>query len=64
MWLQFGGGLMCFHPFHKDFAISFKAHPLGFKGGNLGFTSKVQKEAKARAIAQQKSKGHVLARLQ
>jgi hypothetical protein len=55
---------MCFHPFHKDFATSFKAHPLGFEGGNLGFTSKVQKKTKARAIVQQKSKGHVAARLQ
>ncbi len=47
-----------------DFVSSFIAHLLGFKDLNLGFTSKVQKATRARAMIQQKSvMGHVAARL-
>jgi hypothetical protein len=51
--------------FYKDFVASFIADLLGFKGLNLGFTSKVQKTTRARAIVQQKSiLGHIATRLQ
>jgi hypothetical protein len=37
---------------YKEFVASFIADLLGFKGFNLGFTSKVQKITRARAMVQ------------
>jgi hypothetical protein len=46
--------------FYKDCVASFIANLLGFKGVKLGFTSKVQKTTRARAMVEQKFiMGHV-----
>ncbi len=50
--------------FHKNFAARLKAHPLLYRKVNLGYGTKVQWEAKARAIARMRAKGHVVARAQ
>jgi hypothetical protein len=51
--------------FYKYFVASFIANLLGFKGLNLGFTSKVQKTTGVRAMVQQKSiMDHIAKRLQ
>jgi hypothetical protein len=49
--------------FHQNFQASFRAHPLRYKGINLGVSIVAQSESKAKAKARMFIKGHVLARL-
>jgi len=50
--------------FHKNFQAGYKAHPLKYKGVNLGISTHVQSKVRARAKARMITKGHVLAWLQ
>jgi hypothetical protein len=50
--------------FHQKIVASLKVHPLLYKGVNLGISIRTQREAKATTMAQMKTKGHVVARLQ
>jgi hypothetical protein len=50
--------------FHQKFVIGLKVHPLLYRGVNLGISTRTQREAKATAMAQMKTKGHVVTRLQ
>jgi hypothetical protein len=45
--------------FHKNFTTKLKAHPV-----NLGYGTKIQWEAKTRAIVQMRIKRHVATRVQ
>ncbi len=50
--------------FHQNFQAGFKAHSFRYKGVNLGISTHVQSEVKARAKTRMLAKGHVLAWLQ
>jgi hypothetical protein len=50
--------------FHHSFQACFRAYPLCHIGVNLKFTTKVQKQAKAKARAIMQAKGYVVARSQ
>jgi hypothetical protein len=48
---------------NQNFQAGFKAHPLGYKGVNLGISTVAQSKVRIRAKARMLAKGHVLARL-
>jgi hypothetical protein len=50
--------------FHKNFTTRLIAYPLLYRRVNLGYGRKTQWEARVRAIARMKAKGHVVARAQ
>jgi hypothetical protein len=50
--------------FDKNFTTGKKAHhPLLYKGVNLGYGTKTQREVIARGVVQMKVKGHVATRV-
>lgn len=49
--------------FHQNFQASFRAHPLRYKGINLGISIVAQSKSKTKANARMLTKGHILARL-
>jgi hypothetical protein len=44
--------------------LGLRAHPLLYKGVNLGYGIQIQREARVRAIVQMRIKGHVATRVQ
>lgn len=48
---------------HKRFQMGQCAHPLGYRGVNLGFTTEAQWGARHVTMAKQQANAHVLARL-
>jgi hypothetical protein len=54
--------------FHQNFQASYRAHPLGYMGVNLGISthaqSKARVRARARARARMIAKGYVPTQLQ
>ncbi len=50
--------------FHRNFATKLKAHPLLYRRVNLGYGTKTQWGARARAIVRMRIKGHVATRAQ
>jgi hypothetical protein len=50
--------------FHNNFTVGLKAHPLLYKGANLGYGIQIQREVTSKEIIQMRIKGHVATRVQ
>jgi hypothetical protein len=49
--------------FHRNFVTSLRAHPLLFKGVNLGISTTTQRKTREIVMTRMKARGHVVARL-
>jgi hypothetical protein len=45
--------------FHKNFQAGYKAHPLRYKGVNLGISTHVQSKVRTRTKVRMLANGHV-----